>query len=292
VRKQAVKRAAVRKAAPKKAVVKKKLPPRAPAVRRREKVQKRRVAKGVKAGSLTREEVKGIREGGKEIREKKKEYRSDGVVTKEERKDLHKSLNEQSKQIAKEKHDTEVRGPDTPANVKKRNILGTGAAKRKPHPKRAPGVRRRQVVQRRRIAKGIKYGSLTKEEVKQLASRSRDIQRMKAEFKGDGALTVDERKQLHTALNELSRDIFREKHDQDVRGPDTPRNIVWRNRLGTGAVGRPRARHILHHAERLTRLKKRLATEELSAEERQDLENQFSESMGEVFEMEESESTE
>lgn len=80
-----------------------------PGVDRRQHRQKERIKQGVRSGELTRDEAKGIREEGKAIREKERAFKSDGVVTKEERKELHQDLNERSKNIAQEKHDADTR---------------------------------------------------------------------------------------------------------------------------------------------------------------------------------------
>ncbi|TKB78666.1 MAG: hypothetical protein E8D45_04095 [Nitrospira sp.] len=80
-----------------------------PGVDRRQHRQKERIKQGVRSGELTRDEAKGLREEGKAIREKERAFKSDGVVTKEERKELHQDLNERSKNIAQEKHDADTR---------------------------------------------------------------------------------------------------------------------------------------------------------------------------------------
>jgi uncharacterized membrane protein YebE (DUF533 family) len=69
--------------------------------------QNQRIVQGVRTGELTKEEAKDLRQGQKEVRQLKKEARSDGKVTKEERKEIQQKLNLESKEIYQEKHDLE-----------------------------------------------------------------------------------------------------------------------------------------------------------------------------------------
>jgi hypothetical protein len=82
---------------------------RDPGVNARQHHQVDRTKQGVRSGELTRNEAKGIREDRRDIRQKEREYKSDGTLTREERKDLHKDMNQASRDIYKEKHDAEKR---------------------------------------------------------------------------------------------------------------------------------------------------------------------------------------
>ena len=82
---------------------------------------------------------------------------------------------------------------------------------------RDPGVNKRQRHQHSRIAEGVKSGELTHSEAKSLRADQHAIRAEEAEFKSDGVLTRGERRELHRDLNESSRDIRREKHDNDTR---------------------------------------------------------------------------
>jgi polyhydroxyalkanoate synthesis regulator phasin len=82
---------------------------RTPGVNAREHRQKARIREGVKSGELTKDEAKSLREEQRAIRKEEHEMKSDGVVTKEERKELHQDLNNANKNIYNEKHDTEKR---------------------------------------------------------------------------------------------------------------------------------------------------------------------------------------
>lgn len=137
----------------------------------------------------------------KEVRQEEKEYKSDGKFTKEERKDVHQDLNAVSKEIYKEKHDAQTQPgvtPNTPGN-------------------KDPGVNKRQDNQHDRIVQGVKSGELTKAEAQSLRTEEKAIRLEEKEYKSDGKLTKDERKDLHQDLNEASKDIYNQKHDDDER---------------------------------------------------------------------------
>src|SRR5437867_2581837 len=74
--------------------------PKSPGVDRREHKQKQRIKQGIKSGALTKEEGRALTAEQKAIRAKEREMKSDGSLTREERKELHQDLNEASKNIA------------------------------------------------------------------------------------------------------------------------------------------------------------------------------------------------
>jgi hypothetical protein len=82
---------------------------RDPGLNARQRDQHDRVAQGVRAGSLTKDEAKGLRAEQRTIRQEERQYKSDGVLTRAERRDLHQDLNTASRDIYSEKHDAETR---------------------------------------------------------------------------------------------------------------------------------------------------------------------------------------
>ena len=84
-----------------------------PGVNKRQHSQQARINQGVRSGELTKEEAKGLRAEEKSIRQEERAYKSDGTLTKAERKDLHQDLNQTSKDIYREKHDGDKRVPVT-----------------------------------------------------------------------------------------------------------------------------------------------------------------------------------
>src|SRR5262249_11785373 len=83
---------------------------RDPGVNQRQVNQTARIANGVKSGELTHDEAQELRDGRQEIRQTERDYKSDGVLTHEERVDLRQDLNQQSQDIHDAKHNEEVRG--------------------------------------------------------------------------------------------------------------------------------------------------------------------------------------
>ena len=85
------------------------------------------------------------------------------------------------------------------------------------HPHRT--VNERQSHQDQRIKQGVKSGQLTKEEVQQLKTERKSIRQEEKAYRSDGRLNKEERKDLQQDLNQMSKDIYKEKHDGDVRTP-------------------------------------------------------------------------
>ncbi len=82
---------------------------------------------------------------------------------------------------------------------------------------RNPRQNARQHRQDARIRQGIRSGELTREEVKGLREKRREIRQEERAFKSDGSYTADERAKVSHDLNDMSRDIYREKHDTEVQ---------------------------------------------------------------------------
>lgn len=85
------------------------------------------------------------------------------------------------------------------------------------HRPRDPAVNARQHHQRARIHQGVRSGELTRREAGRLAREQRDIRRLEREYKSDGVLTGAERRDLHREQNGASRDIYKQKHDEQTR---------------------------------------------------------------------------
>lgn len=84
-------------------------PPAGQNINAREHHQSERIKQGVHSGQLTKAETRALTAQQREIRQKERQYRADGKLTREERKDVQQGLNEASKSIYQEKHDTETR---------------------------------------------------------------------------------------------------------------------------------------------------------------------------------------
>jgi len=69
-----------------------------------------------------------------------------------------------------------------------------------------------------RIEQGWRSGELTRQEYARLRFELRDIERNEQHFMADGRLSSRERSQLQARLDNLSRQIYREKRDMERRG--------------------------------------------------------------------------
>ncbi|HYL17112.1 MAG TPA: hypothetical protein VEV20_00385 [Burkholderiales bacterium] len=78
-------------------------------VNRRQADQHARIHQGVRSGQLTHQEAKSLRSEQRSIRHEERKDKADGKMTPAERKDLHKDLNQASKDIYADKHNADVR---------------------------------------------------------------------------------------------------------------------------------------------------------------------------------------
>lgn len=84
---------------------------------------------------------------------------------------------------------------------------------------RAGEIQNRKSNQQQRIAQGVKSGQLTAGETAKLESKEAGINREeRAMRRADGGkLTAGDRKVINQQQNQVSRQIYREKHDGEKR---------------------------------------------------------------------------
>lgn len=80
-----------------------------PRVRKRQVNQQERIGQGTRSGELTRPETRRLEARETKIQHDKREAKSDGVVTKNERKHLRHEQNRTSRAIYRQKHDGQTR---------------------------------------------------------------------------------------------------------------------------------------------------------------------------------------
>jgi hypothetical protein len=82
------------------------------------------------------------------------------------------------------------------------------------HP-RVKQVNRRQTRQQKRIAQGVKSGSLSPKETAHLEKREASVQHQEQRdmAKHNGHLTKAEQRQLNRRENRISRSIYKDKHN-------------------------------------------------------------------------------
>jgi hypothetical protein len=77
----------------------------------RQQRQYDRIAQGVRSGELTRHEARFLIHEQRAISRKEAAYRSDGVLTRAELRDLHDDLNRAREPIYNQRHDADFRPP-------------------------------------------------------------------------------------------------------------------------------------------------------------------------------------
>lgn len=78
-------------------------------------------------------------------------------------------------------------------------------------------INARQDQQMHRIKDGVRTGSLTRNEYRELMQEQQRIRAMEQRFRADGTIDSREFKRLDRALDQASRNIRDEKHDRQAR---------------------------------------------------------------------------
>ncbi len=66
---------------------------------------RQRIRRGIRSGQITRDEARAIRERERQIRAERRTYRSDGVLTREERREIRRDEREQDRYIRSQRRD-------------------------------------------------------------------------------------------------------------------------------------------------------------------------------------------
>jgi hypothetical protein len=75
----------------------------------RNRSDRQRVRRGIRSGQITREEARQIRLRQQQIRAERRGYRSDGTLTREERREIRSDRREQNRYIRTERRDNDRR---------------------------------------------------------------------------------------------------------------------------------------------------------------------------------------
>ena len=78
-------------------------------------------------------------------------------------------------------------------------------------------IDRREHNQKARIRQGVRSGELTRAEARRLAKEEARIRKIERKAKSDGKITRPEARRLNRALDKTSRDIYKQKHDNQDR---------------------------------------------------------------------------
>jgi len=82
----------------------------------------------------------------------------------------------------------------------------------------AATINSREHNQQSRIRQGVRRGELTQAETRRLETEEARIRASEARAKKDGKITPAERVRIQKELDKASRDIYQQKHDDQVRG--------------------------------------------------------------------------
>lgn len=172
-----------------------------PRAEKRQKNQVSRIKEGRQSGQLNTRESRRLGEAAKGNRDAAREARSDGEVTAEEKADLENRQDALSKQVYKQKHDGQTQDGVDPAEP-------TGASR----------AARRTGRQGERIEDGMASGELNRRESKRLRQARLDNAKAIRDANEDGVVTPEEKADLERRQDELSKQIYAEKHDGQERG--------------------------------------------------------------------------
>ena len=78
-------------------------------------------------------------------------------------------------------------------------------------------INRREHSEQVRIRQGVHSGELTSQETRKLEKEQGRIRVTEAKAKADGTVTPRERAKIEKELSHASRDIYRQKHDNQTR---------------------------------------------------------------------------
>jgi hypothetical protein len=82
---------------------------------------------------------------------------------------------------------------------------------------KSPRGGKRMDLQKTRLKRGVKDGSLTRKETVRLRNQRRQIKSNVRTAKSDGKMTVGERRRLRRDLNKSSKSIYKARHNNKTR---------------------------------------------------------------------------
>jgi hypothetical protein len=163
-------------------------------IQQRKENQQDRIANGIGSGQLTAGEASSLEKKESNLNQEERDMRKldNGKLTAADKATLNQQQNQLSNQIYKDKHNSAVQ------NVNPKSEVG----------KRAEN-------QQDRISQGIKSGQLTAGEAARLENKDAKInQEVSADRKANGGkLTAQEKAQVNRQQNQMSRQIYRDKHN-------------------------------------------------------------------------------
>lgn len=172
-----------------------------PAIDQAQQAISARIQQGMASGQITPSEARELYRRDREIAIRESRYKSDGNATAQERQQLRADLDGLSAEVERTmaNHDV-VAQPGYGGNAGN-----------------TPGIDNRQFNISERIDEGVRSGRINQREARRLHHQEREIARHEANFKSDGVVTQQERRQLREELMAL-RDQVERMMRNDHRG--------------------------------------------------------------------------
>ncbi len=181
-------------------------------VNERQHQQRERVMSGVRSGEVSRPEARQLNREARGIERKEQAFRSDGHFSRNERREVHRDLNRHGRHIQHSRNDHARQGWHGGRDWGHQRGFGQGH-----HTRGGNGIDRQQHQQQAQIRHGVRNGSLTPHEARRLSREQRQIAVLERRYRADGVLTRDERRDLRGELQDASRHIYNQSHDDDRR---------------------------------------------------------------------------
>lgn len=149
-----------------------------------------RIQQGLASGHITPSEAQVLYRRDQEIAAREARFKSNGVATPQERQQLRADLDGLNAEVERMMNNRNVAGrPGNAGNT--------------------PGIDNREFQISQRIDEGVRTGRITQREAAKLHQRERRIERHETQFKSDGVVTAQERRQLRNELTSLRDDVER-----------------------------------------------------------------------------------
>lgn len=173
-------------------------------VNNRQQRQQNRIQSGVQSGTLTSNEAARLSKQQNALARQEARYRASGNgLSRKERVRLQREQNQLSQNIHRQANDRQ--GVNLPP-------AGNPNAYNPPGRPGLYNINNNQVNHQERINQGIQSGELTQAEAQRLSNQQNRFATKEAEMRQDG-LTLQERRRLDNMQDNMSRNIYHQKHD-------------------------------------------------------------------------------
>jgi polyhydroxyalkanoate synthesis regulator phasin len=215
--------------------------PPGPDIKQRISDQQKRIDERVKSGALNKVEAKILQDNINQIQQEEKRLTEEGKLTSEEKMQLHKMLDQNSKMIDDKKNNPVIAF--------------------------APQIHLRIAKQQRRIDEGIKSGELSQNEAKILQDNINQIQQEEKRLAARGKFTEADKERLDKMLDQNGEMIYNKKHNPVTAfAPQIQQQIVDQQKridkgIKSGAITQDEAKILQDNLNYIQKEEKRLTAE-------------------------------